>query len=413
MADVGRHLPARPPDRFAKRRRWVGPLVLIVVLLLIVAVAVLAGWADWLIRHPGQAWQWVTKHLLASTAMAVIVAALGVGVAWVGPRAQQRRADAREDAKGSPHDNLDVPGSARPGECHSTWPSSQAGTPKQAQADAERARHEAREAAERQAAWEQRCRSLLIYWPLPRVTDANPYDLGVFNSRRAEDYRGGRSRPPYVPRAADAELARLLRSQQLVLVKGQSRAGKSRTAYEVAARELCDWRLMAPTDRASLTGLAELESLPGQGERMLVWLDDLDRYLAVEGTRGLNAALLGRWAASDPPVKVLATIRLEEFGRLIEAPGELGRNVRELLNRFNPGAITLRTTFDDPAEQAAIANLYPDEQVSGGLAEHLAAAQELVNRLEIRPGSPRAPASCWRRWTAAGQGWIGRSPRLI
>jgi hypothetical protein len=110
---------------------------------------------------------------------------------------------------------------------------------------------------------------------------------------------------------------------------------------------------------------------------------------------------------------VLATIRLEEFGRLIEAPGELGRNVRELLNRFNPGAITLRTTFDDPAEQAAIANLYPDEQVSGGLAEHLAAAQELVNRLEIRPGSPRAPASCWRRWTAAGQGWIGRSPRLI
>jgi hypothetical protein len=216
---------------------------LIVVLLLIVAVAVLAGWADWPIRHSGQAWQWVTKHLLASTAMAVIVAALGVGVAWVGPRAQQRRADAREDAK-------------------------------QAQADAERARHEAREAAERQAAWEQRCRSLLIYWPLPRVTDANPYDLGVFNSRRAEDYRGGRSRPPYVPRAADAELARLLRSQQLVLVKGQSRAGKSRTAYEVAARELGDWRLMAPTDRASLAGLAELESLPGQGERMLVWLDD-------------------------------------------------------------------------------------------------------------------------------------------
>jgi tetratricopeptide (TPR) repeat protein len=109
----------------------------------------------------------------------------------------------------------------------------------------------------------------------------------------------------------------------------------------------------------------------------------------VEGTRGLNAALLGRWAASDPPVKVLATIRLEEFGRLIEAPGELGRNVRELLNRFNPGAITLRTTFDDPAEQAAIANLYPDEQVSGGLAEHLAAAQELVNRLEI--GQARIP----------------------
>ena len=34
------------------------------------------------------------------------------------------------DLKGSPHDNLDLPGSARPGEWYSTWPSSQAGTPK-------------------------------------------------------------------------------------------------------------------------------------------------------------------------------------------------------------------------------------------------------------------------------------------
>jgi hypothetical protein len=33
------------------------------------------------------------------------------------------------EAKGSPHDNLDVPESARPGEWYSTWPSSQAGTP--------------------------------------------------------------------------------------------------------------------------------------------------------------------------------------------------------------------------------------------------------------------------------------------
>jgi phosphoribosylformylglycinamidine synthase subunit PurL len=34
-----------------------------------------------------------------------------------------------DDAKGSPRDNLDVLGPARPGERRSTWPSSQAGTP--------------------------------------------------------------------------------------------------------------------------------------------------------------------------------------------------------------------------------------------------------------------------------------------
>jgi tetratricopeptide (TPR) repeat protein len=253
--------------------------------------------------------------------------------------------------------------------------------------DERAAREQDRVAAERQAAWEQRCQSLLIYWPLPKVTDANPYHLGVFNSRRAEDYRGDRSRPPYVPRAADEELGSLLRSQPLVLVKGQSRAGKSRTAFEVAARELGGWRLLAPTDRAALAGLAELNPPPGQGERVLVWLDDLDGYLAVDGARGLDASLLGRWAAADPPVKVLATIRLEQYGRLIETPGELGRAVRELLNRFDPGAITLPTTFHDPAEQAAIAKLYPGEQVSGGLAEYLAAAHELVDRLEIGQAS--------------------------
>jgi len=81
-------------------------------------------------------------------------------------------------------------------------------------------------------------------------------------------------------------------------------------------------------------------------------------------------------------VKVLATMRLEEHARLAATPGELGRAVRELLNRFDPGAITLPVGFDESAERAAITELYPGEQVSGGLAEHLGAVHELVDRLE-------------------------------
>jgi hypothetical protein len=84
---------------------------------------------------------------------------------------------------------------------------------------------------------------------------------------------------------------------------------------------------------------------------------------------------------------VLATIRLEEHGLLAATPGELGRSVRELLNRFDPGAITLPVGFDEPAERAAITELYPGERVSGGLAEHLAAAHELVDRLEAGEAS--------------------------
>jgi len=254
----------------------------------------------------------------------------------------------------------------------------------------------------------RRCRELLAIWPLPEVQRVNPYEIGVFWSRRADAYRGQQPRPPYVPRAVDQNLAELLHTQPLVLLKGQSRAGKSRTAFEIAARELAGWRLLVPTDRTALAELGRLELLPGEGERVLLWLDDLDQYLASEGTSGLDAGLLNRLAGCDPPAKVLATLRLEEHARLAEAPGELGRAARELLNRFDPGAVTLPVGFEEPAERTAITELYPGEQFVGGLAEYLAAAHELVDRLEAGEASMPDGAGLvlaavdWRR---AGLDW--------
>ena len=109
--------------------------------------------------------------------------------------------------------------------------------------------------SERQAPWEQRYQSLLAFWPLPKVESADPYAIGVLYSRRAERaHPSEHGRPPYVPRTADETLAGLLNSQPLILVRGQSRAGKSRTAFEVAARELAGWRLLIPKDREALAG---------------------------------------------------------------------------------------------------------------------------------------------------------------
>jgi tetratricopeptide (TPR) repeat protein len=326
--------------------------------LLVVALA--AGWVDWLVGHPRQAWVWVRQRWFAAPALSVFVTIVGVVVAVVMARWQQRSTEHLAAAERA----------------------------RQEQLEQERlARQRERDAAAEQATWARRCRELLALWPLPTIQEVNPFDIGVFYSRRAEHYRGQRLRPPYVPRAVDEKLAGLLRSRPLVLVKGQSRAGKSRTAFEVAARELPGWRLLVPKHRAALAGLGELDRLPGEGEQVLVWLDDLDQYVAVEGTGGLDAGLLTRLAACDPPMRVLATIRLEEHGRLATAPGELGRVVRELLNRFDPGAITLPVGFEEPAERAAITKLYPGEQVEGGLAEHLAAVHELVDRLEAGEAS--------------------------
>jgi Tfp pilus assembly protein PilF len=310
------------------------------------------------------------QHWLESSALGVFVALLGVWVAWVTLRWQKRHAkQLAAEQQSRQEERAAAERQAREEE-------------RQAR-EAQAAREEERAAAEAQAAWEQRCRSLLALWPLPKVEDADPYAIGVFYSRRAEGYRGARQRPPYVPRALDEELAGLFGAQRLILVKGQSRAGKSRTAFEVAARELAGWRLLIPKDRAALAALADLDPLPGQGEKVLVWLDDLDEYLAVEGGHGLDAGLLDRWAGCEPPVVVLATIRLEEYIRLTETRGQVSRHVQRLLNRFAPGALTLPVTFRHPSEQAAIAELYPNEQMVGGLAEHLAAVHELVDRLEV------------------------------
>jgi tetratricopeptide (TPR) repeat protein len=350
--------PERPPSG---SRRWVAlrqraPLLLVtggLVGMLLVAAAV--GWVDWVVGHPGQAWAWVRKRWFGASALGVFVAVASLVVAVVMPRWQQSR----------------------------TVQLAAAQEARQQQLEQERlARQREQAAAVKQAAWERRCRELLSRWPLPTLEEVNPYEIGVFYSRRADAFRGQRPRLPYVPRAVDRELARLLRSQPLVLIKGQSRAGKSRTAFEIAARELAGWRLLLPKDRTALAGLGELERLPGEGERVLVWLDDLDQYLAVQDTRGLNAGLLARLTACNPPMKVLATIRLEEHALLAATPGELGRSIRELLNRFDPGAMTLPVGFDNPAERVAIAELYPGEEVIGGLAEHLGAAHELADRLE-------------------------------
>jgi hypothetical protein len=155
----------------------------------------------------------------------------------------------------------------------------------------------------RRTGWEAVSRASLTFWPLPAVAEVDPYELGVFWSRRAEQYRGDATRPPYMERAADSQLRRLLAAQRLV--RGQSRSGKSRTAFEAAAATLPGHRLVVPRDRAALTGLAEAHPPLWQDAPAVVWLDDLERYLAAEAVAGLDTALLTRWLHSPTPVTVV------------------------------------------------------------------------------------------------------------
>ena len=63
----------------------------------------------------------------------------------------------------------------------------------------------------------------------------DPGRLGVTRSEWLSDGTEKRS-SPYVRRAKDAELDRMLATRDFVLLVGPSKAGKSRTAYEAMCR---------------------------------------------------------------------------------------------------------------------------------------------------------------------------------
>ena len=157
------------------------------------------------------------------------------------------------------------------------------------------------------AAQQARAQELLAIWPPPRLLEASPDDLGVAPSPLAERYRPqGADRPPYVPRSTDPELARLLSEQSLVLVTGRSRAGKSRTAFEVAAKHsrLRNARLLIPrTDQRAEAGGAGGARAEVRKTRMAKAHEDMatlhERWRAQDVDRGLDTvaevqAALGR-----------------------------------------------------------------------------------------------------------------------
>lgn len=134
---------------------------------------------------------------------------------------------------------------------------------------------------------------------VPRVGDIDPLALGVHPGT------DGRL-PPYVERDLDRELDELLSGGGLVVIEGQSAAGKTRTAAEAMRRALGGRALLVPQTGAALRSLVESGKRIGNA---VIWLDDLQWFL-VPG--GVDAQLVRRICAPDrSDVVLLATIRSE------------------------------------------------------------------------------------------------------
>jgi len=143
---------------------------------------------------------------------------------------------------------------------------------------------------------------------LPLLREVSAYRGGVTRSRYAD------RTDPHVAQAVDGRLEQVLRAclerepgaKPLVLVKGVSKAGKPRTALEVARRVLGEASLVVPAVvPGGMQKLFSSESpLRWGGGPVLVWLDDLDRFLQPEG---LEAGTEPAWASDAPKVVSLVS----------------------------------------------------------------------------------------------------------
>jgi uncharacterized protein len=231
---------------------------------------------------------------------------------------------------------------------------------------------------------------------LPRVGQVtNPVALGVHPAAEVDDLQAdGRvvdlpaQVPVYVPRDKDAELEAKLARGGLVLLVGDSTAGKSRAAYEAIHRLFGQRWLLVPNNRQSLRAL-----LDGGIElrETVVWLNDLERWL---GPDGLDLGLLRRLVGDGRrQVVLVATMRASEYAARIpdqtegyaDAEQELRRVEQELLDqaarvdlprRFSQAEqdrAELRTWDPRIADALAHVDAY-------GLAEYIAAGPRLWQR---------------------------------
>ncbi|MBB4789226.1 tetratricopeptide repeat protein [Streptomyces rapamycinicus] len=183
--------------------------------------------------------------------------------------------------------------------------------------------------------------------------------------------------PPYIARDADERIRRRVAEAErhggMVLVVGDSTAGKTRAAFEAVRAVLPVYRVCAPSADNDLTGVPL--SIERGGSRCVVWLDDLERYLRPGGLQIDVLAALTRLR-----VPVVATMRLKPFESFSAARdhgsgAQLLRaaEVIDLDRLWSEGELSRAERCDDPRILDALTHhgMY-------GVAEYLAAGPSLL-----------------------------------
>ncbi|WYB29909.1 hypothetical protein V6574_07010 [Streptomyces sp. SM1P] len=223
------------------------------------------------------------------------------------------------------------------------------------------------------------------------MSHADPLELMVHRARTDDE---GNAVPPYIPRDIDPPVRdavhRAGESGGVVLLVGDSTAGKTRCAYEAMTAVLPDHLLVLPRD---VTELPEAVALAvrtsGADERCVLWLNDMERYLGpgslslhdIRALRRAGTVVLGtmrsRIRKDLPDDELLRIAETFEVPRLW-SPDELDRARTELGAR---GDHRLRLALSQAADF--------------GIAETLATGPQLwqeLSRASVVGGNPRGAA---------------------
>ncbi|MCX4853748.1 tetratricopeptide repeat protein [Streptomyces canus] len=259
-------------------------------------------------------------------------------------------------------------------------------------------RHQAHKALEdeerraRQAALRDRPRPLRS-WTLQR--------LGVHAAIPGHRADPGDTRfvaPAYVPRSHDSQLRKRLaaavaeEAPLLVVVRGESCTGKTRTAAEaLKAAVPDDFPLLFPASADDLLAALAADAL---GPRSVLWLNEAQNYLDGPAGEAVAAALLRR-LDTDGPFLVIATLWPDRDKTLTAAPApgadDPHRQARALLAQahytYLPGSFAdtldaVRRAADQDASLAAAL-----EAQGADITQTLAAGPDLVAHYE-HPANP-------------------------
>ncbi len=239
-----------------------------------------------------------------------------------------------------------------------------------------------------------------------RAGDADPRRLGVHAAISVPGVPD-EVPPEYVPRDVDtdgsgvrAKVAAAAGRGGFVLLVGGSSVGKTRCAAEAVKAVLPDWWLVHPAGPDQVAALAQVPS-----PRMVVWLDELQRYL--DGEHGLTGAVVRALLGAPHPAVIIGTLWPDRYTAYTTLPAAGGADPhareRQVLDLAD--VVRVAPAFS-PAEQdraraAAARDLRLRAALASagyGLTQTLAAAPQLVARW--RDAQTAAPYA-WAVLTAA------------